>query len=63
MSRTRASGIENDAEVVSIDGADLCSVKEFMGHQPLSWTQVYTNLSRKCMRDSCDQAHPQGESA
>lgn len=44
-------------------GMDLVSVKELMGHESLSTTQVYVNVSREHMRKSFDAAHPRDRDA
>lgn len=40
------------------EGADLNSVKEFLGHSSLSTTQIYTHISFADMRKAYDNAHP-----
>jgi len=39
-------------------GSDLVTIKELLGHQNLSTTQVYTNISRTRMREVYDESHP-----
>jgi integrase/recombinase XerC len=39
-------------------GADLMAVKELLGHESLSTTQLYTHLSRERLRAAYDVAHP-----
>ena len=39
-------------------GSDLVTIKELLGHESLSTTQVYTNISRRKMRDVYDVSHP-----
>jgi site-specific recombinase XerD len=39
-------------------GSDLVTIKELLGHQNLSTTQIYTNISRARMREVYDRAHP-----
>lgn len=43
------------------EGADLNSVKEFLGHSSLSTTQVYTHVSFSEMRKAYDNAHPRAK--
>ncbi|MFN2383912.1 MAG: tyrosine recombinase XerC [Gemmatimonadota bacterium] len=39
-------------------GADLLAVKELLGHESLSTTQLYTHLSRERLTAAYDLAHP-----
>lgn len=39
-------------------GSDLVTIKELLGHESLQTTQVYTNISRRKMREVYDQSHP-----
>ncbi len=39
-------------------GSDLMTIKELLGHQSLSTTQIYTNISRQQMREVYDASHP-----
>jgi site-specific recombinase XerD len=39
-------------------GADLRAVKELLGHESLSTTQMYTHISSARMKKSYEQAHP-----
>ena len=39
-------------------GADLLAVKELLGHESLSTTQLYTHLSRERLKAAYDLAHP-----
>ena len=39
-------------------GSDLVTIKELLGHESLQTTQIYTNISRRKMREAYDQAHP-----
>lgn len=40
------------------NGADIMTIKELLGHENLSTTQIYTNVSMEHMRRSYEQAHP-----
>jgi len=40
------------------EGADLMAVKELLGHESLSTTQMYTHLSRERLKAAYDLAHP-----
>jgi integrase/recombinase XerC len=39
-------------------GADIMAVKELLGHESLSTTQLYTHLSRERLKAAYDVAHP-----
>lgn len=39
-------------------GADILAVKELLGHESLSTTQLYTHLSRERLKAAYDVAHP-----
>ena len=39
-------------------GADIMAVKELLGHESLSTTQLYTHLSRERLKAAYDLAHP-----
>lgn len=39
-------------------GSDLVTIKELLGHENLSTTQVYTNISRKRIREVYQTSHP-----
>jgi integrase/recombinase XerC len=39
-------------------GADIMAVKELLGHESLSTTQLYTHLSRERLKAAYDFAHP-----
>ena len=43
------------------NGADLMSVKELLGHEDLSSTQVYTHISVDKMKKIYKQSHPHGK--
>lgn len=39
-------------------GADLMTIKDLMGHESLSSTQIYTHLDAKKMKEIYDKSHP-----
>ena len=43
------------------NGADLVSVKELLGHEDLSSTQIYTHMSTDKIKKIYKQSHPHGE--
>ena len=43
------------------NGADLMSVKELLGHEDLSSTQVYTHISINKMKKIYKKSHPHGK--
>ena len=43
------------------NGADLMSVKELLGHEDLSSTQVYTHVSIEKMKKIYKKSHPHGK--
>ena len=44
------------------NGADIVTIKELLGHESLSTTQIYTNVSLEHMRRSYEDAHPRDKS-
>ena len=43
------------------DGADLNSIKEFLGHSSLAATQVYTHISVEKLKNIYKNAHPRAK--
>lgn len=43
------------------DGAEINTVKEFLGHSSLQSTQIYTHLTFSDIKKAYDRAHPRGE--
>ena len=45
------------------EGSDLVTIKELLGHESLQTTQIYTNISRKRMREVYEESHPRDKRA
>jgi site-specific recombinase XerD len=42
------------------NGVDLVTIQEFLGHESVATTQIYTNLSLEHKRRAYEEAHPRG---
>ena len=42
-------------------GSDLMAIKDLLGHESLSSTQIYTHLDIKRMKEIYDKSHPQAK--
>ena len=40
------------------NGAEIMSVKEMLGHESISTTQVYTHISAERLREAFKKTHP-----
>ena len=59
-----AFGVGNSVDVTAAmlyavnNGADLNAVKDLLGHESLSATQIYTHNSIEKLKNIFEQAHP-----